>query len=1642
MNIRLRIMLTVVTLSLVTTVMRGQHPSKYLFAYFQGNNPSQEHLFYAYSNDALAYTPLNAGAPVVDFSTIARSGNIRDPFILRTADGTFLMVCTDMRSSNGWASNRGIVMSKSADLIHWTHSTVHFPERYAETPFANVTRVWAPEVIYDRQAGKYLIYYSILTDDGTVEYDKVFYNYANEDFTDLVGEPVHLYDRGSATIDLTIVYNDADNRYHAYYKNEGAGGICHISASTLTAAEGEPTGSQWGAPSGTVQQTTRAVEGPALFKRISDGKWILGYDCYTANPAVFQLCEVSDDFSTHTLWGNCANNGAFTPRHGSIIPVTDEELYQLDMALGGASAIAAQRQKLKDEITLAETLGCDVSEERVISNTENISRAELEKAVKSLQVKECSAIKDNYTYDVTSLLGSPTNSNIASNSGQHWDGSSTSIYYEQPSSSWSASSWSSSITYTASLPVGEYVLRVACRASSDVVGTISGNGMTQTIPTNGDIGFGITTAGITSFDSKDVFANNDSGRGWEWRYIPVTVSGATKTVKFTLAATTNSKYQWFSVTDISLLSKNAIAEDILSDEQNQTTTVGQVRQTVNITNAVDYKITGSTPFTTTGSVNIMNDDAVVIFTGLRPSAVISSWLTFVKINGTAAVNGTNCQVKIYGDGTIILPYGNTFNPLTVYKGNEWKGASYNKYTSKQKYNLSGSSFDNSIRSFTLKRGYSVCLSAKSNGLGYSRVWVADTKNIKVDLAGTPLDGTASFIRINQWNDVSKKGYAGASSERNRLLNTTWYYNWNDNGELNSPDREYVAIRQQPWWPSVEVGGGSNVLGYNEFDNTVEDSYKKLVEIAGSSNEDAIIDAAVNRWTDLLVTGKRLGSPCVSNYSNNFTSGMLGKFINKLEEKGYRCDYIVTHCYWYSDWSSWKSQLSGIHNDYPGRQIWITEMNYGANWTGWPGSGTSGTSANYSLEKQHFAPIIDGLESTDFIERYAVYNNVQECRYMFKSPDGNEYDNTLTPMGEYYANKASGIGYKADLNSYVPNTSKWMKNPLMSSVIIDNDANVTRVVWSDENGEYIKTMKIEVKSGSTWNTVYTEENILPEGGSYTVSLPTTSAAIYRIHTIDHCGIDRYSSEQGSMPLINEVGNEVIYDGKTYYVGGNVISNGDFNYGWQGWTDGTGNGSPEKSKLEILPVAGADNGTYLRAYGHTGVSGNSSFKSAYSLVTNQPYLFSVWHKDHEGGWQKASLSSNGDDETVEVINLKSASDWEKQDATFNSSSYSKFVIKYRWLNSTGKFDKFSLCRLFTTERSAYEDGFVQLQSEVEAFKEWNRVTYGYADINTELASRIAAASSMSHTNAATAKSRYEEAANALRDAYQGIKTKKSLDSLVVFAEKLTGILTSNSPKLLSAISAAKSASTVESYRSALSTLEEMLRKSYIWTDKTTMIQNPTFASASGWITKAGSYTGGDQRTNNVWGKTCWNAWWSTASEGTMEVKQTISELPAGCYVMSCVATTQPFCITDQHGYISTGTITETTPVLTFERFDAPGITDDYVWEQLTTQPVHLNTGGQLTIGFVGSKANKQTSNPVYSDNREGWWCATDFKLYHIILRGDLNHDGAVDISDVVILANHILGKQLISNLEEADVNWDESVDISDVVTLTNIILGKSE
>jgi hypothetical protein len=58
----------------------------------------------------------------------------------------------------------------------------------------------------------------------------------------------------------------------------------------------------------------------------------------------------------------------------------------------------------------------------------------------------------------------------------------------------------------------------------------------------------------------------------------------------------------------------------------------------------------------------------------------------------------------------------------------------------------------------------------------------------------------------------------------------------------------------------------------------------------------------------------------------------------------------------------------------------------------------------------------------------------------------------------------------------------------------------------------------------------------------------------------------------------------------------------------------------------------------------------------------------------------------------------------------------------------------------------------------------------------------------------------------------------------------------------------------------------------------------------------------------------------------------------------------------------------------------------------------------------------------------------------LLGDVNGDGSVDISDITMLVNYLLGKPAPGIiLTNANVNGDDTVDISDVTGISSIILG---
>ena len=58
----------------------------------------------------------------------------------------------------------------------------------------------------------------------------------------------------------------------------------------------------------------------------------------------------------------------------------------------------------------------------------------------------------------------------------------------------------------------------------------------------------------------------------------------------------------------------------------------------------------------------------------------------------------------------------------------------------------------------------------------------------------------------------------------------------------------------------------------------------------------------------------------------------------------------------------------------------------------------------------------------------------------------------------------------------------------------------------------------------------------------------------------------------------------------------------------------------------------------------------------------------------------------------------------------------------------------------------------------------------------------------------------------------------------------------------------------------------------------------------------------------------------------------------------------------------------------------------------------------------------------------------------IRGDINGDREVNISDVTALVDYILGKATSYDASVCDVNADNEVNISDVTSLVDIILGK--
>ena len=440
---------------------------------------------------------------------------------------------------------------------------------------------------------------------------------------------------------------------------------------------------------------------------------------------------------------------------------------------------------------------------------------------------------------------------------------------------------------------------------------------------------------------------------------------------------------------------------------------------------VDRHLSGTSPIDASQIINLEIKDWL-FFDDVKPNDVIARYQDNIRISGESMSPDVNCRVLIYRHGAVVVPQSYDYSALTLFKGDHLTGDSedmqkalyYSNHPSEDAPDSMRKelALDNKARSFILRRGYMATLATEGDGMGYSRVFVADTADLVVDVLPDLLLEKVSFVRVLPWQYVSKKGWAGSKwssmpeglkyvEEQADYTNSTWFYNWGTSAtSTTNPNRQGKNYNQE-FVPEV-WGSTSNttkmyaltdvcqLMGFNEPDH--------------SEQSNVSVEKAIELWPKLMKTGMRLGSPATTNFS------WLYSFMNECRKKNYRVDYVVVHAYWGGlSGLEWYNKLKDIY-DHTHRPIWIKEWNNGANWTKetWP----SGTSEQQAKQLRDLKEILTVMDTCSFVERYSIYNWVEDKRAIILGSTAK-----LTPAGEYYANDQPDYFFRHDKQYTPPNS---------------------------------------------------------------------------------------------------------------------------------------------------------------------------------------------------------------------------------------------------------------------------------------------------------------------------------------------------------------------------------------------------------------------------------------------------------------------------------------------------------------------------------------------------------------------------------------------------------------------------------------------
>jgi len=186
--------------------------AEYLFTYFTKNGEDGLHL--AWSSDGYTWERLNDGRSYLT-PKVGKSKLLRDPCVVRGADGTYHLVWT-----SGWNENN-IGYASSRDFITWSEQK-EIPVMAHEPTVRNS---WAPEVTFDPQRQEFIIFwastipgrFTATAGSSESDYNHRMYYTTTKDFSAFA--PTRLfYDPGFSVIDATFLH--VDGRHYLIIKDE------------------------------------------------------------------------------------------------------------------------------------------------------------------------------------------------------------------------------------------------------------------------------------------------------------------------------------------------------------------------------------------------------------------------------------------------------------------------------------------------------------------------------------------------------------------------------------------------------------------------------------------------------------------------------------------------------------------------------------------------------------------------------------------------------------------------------------------------------------------------------------------------------------------------------------------------------------------------------------------------------------------------------------------------------------------------------------------------------------------------------------------------------------------------------------------------------------------------------------------------------------------------------------------------------------------------------------------------------------------------------------------------------------------------------------------------------------------------------